>query len=134
MAPIGQALRSLLPFRKKASATHKLPYPPGQVTWLGAGKASWTARGYAALSREAYQKNVIAHRCVKMVSQCVATIPIKIIRDKTIVQNSAVHKILSSPNHMHEVNRRTAQQGRLQILLLRKLLAILVLLIADKLG
>jgi len=33
-----------------------------------------------------------------------------------------------------EVNRRTAQQGRLQVLLLGKILAILILLIVDKLG
>ena len=33
-----------------------------------------------------------------------------------------------------EVNRRTAAQGRLQLLLLGKILAILILLIVDKLG
>lgn len=102
MAPLGQALRSLLPFGKKASATHNLPYPSGQVTWLGANKASWTSRGYAALSREAYSKNVIAHRSIKMVAECGATIPLKLSRDNTLLQSSALQSLLARPNHMQD--------------------------------
>lgn len=102
MAPLGQALRSLLPFRKKASATHSLPHPSGHVTWLGSGKASWTSRGYAALSREAYSKNVIAHRSIKMVAECGATIPLKVSRDNILLQSSALQTLLSQPNHMQD--------------------------------
>lgn len=102
MAPLGQALRSLLPFRKKASATHILPHPSGQVTWLGAGKASWTARGYSALSREAYSKNVIAHRSIKMVAECAATIPLKVMRDGTLVRKSVIQTLLNKPNYMQD--------------------------------
>lgn len=102
MAPIGQALRSLLPFGKKASATHNLPYPSGHVTWLGASKASWTSRGYAALTREAYSKNVIAHRSIKMVAECGATIPLRVSRDNTLLQSSALQTLLAQPNHMQD--------------------------------
>lgn len=102
MAPLGQALRSMLSFRKKASATHNLPHPLGQVTWLGAGKASWTSRGYAALSREAYSKNVIAHRSIKMVAECGATIPLRVSRDRTTLQSSALQSLFAQPNHMQD--------------------------------
>ncbi len=102
MARLGHALRFLLPFRQKASATHILSHPSGQVTWLGTGKANWTARGYAALSREAYSKNVIAHRSVKMVSECAATIPLKIFRDQTLLQSSAIQSLLARPNHLQD--------------------------------
>lgn len=40
----------------------------------GEGEARWTGRSYAALSREGFMKNPVAHRCVRLVSEAAASI------------------------------------------------------------
>ncbi|MFN3505888.1 MAG: phage portal protein [Allorhizobium sp.] len=49
---------------------------PGTALALIAGEseARWTGRSYAALSREGFMKNPVAHRCVRMVSEAAASI------------------------------------------------------------
>ncbi len=39
------------------------------------GAARWTPRDYVALTREGFERNAIAHRCVRMIAESVATIP-----------------------------------------------------------
>lgn len=41
------------------------------------GSASWTPRHYAALSREGYQKNPIAYRCIRMIAEAAASVRLK---------------------------------------------------------
>jgi len=38
----------------------------------GAGRASWTPRNYAALSREGFERNAVAYRCVRLVAEAAA--------------------------------------------------------------
>jgi HK97 family phage portal protein len=49
---------------------------PGTALALiaGEGEARWTGRSYAALSREGFMKNPVAHRCVRLVSEAAASI------------------------------------------------------------
>lgn len=49
---------------------------PGTALALiaGEGEARWTGRSYAALAREGFMKNPVAHRCVRMVSEAAASI------------------------------------------------------------
>lgn len=41
-----------------------------------AGRAVWTPRDYAALSREGFQKNAIVHRAVRLMSEAAAALPL----------------------------------------------------------
>ncbi len=43
------------------------------ISLQGAGRARWTPRDYAALSREGYLKNAIVHRAVKLVAENAAS-------------------------------------------------------------
>jgi phage portal protein BeeE len=74
-----------LPFRLPwAEARDRSPEPeekalharPGSALALiaGEGEARWTGRSYAALSREGFMKNPVAHRCVRLVSEAAASI------------------------------------------------------------
>ncbi|MCJ8240286.1 phage portal protein [Peteryoungia algae] len=49
---------------------------PGTALSLiaGEGEARWTGRSYAALAREGFMKNPVAHRCVRLVSEAAASI------------------------------------------------------------
>jgi HK97 family phage portal protein len=44
------------------------------LTLESGGRARWTPRDYAALTREGYVKNAIVHRCVKLVSENAASV------------------------------------------------------------
>ena len=74
-----------LPFRlpwaeardRSPVAQEKALHPrPGTALALiaGEGEARWTGRSYAALSREGFMKNPVAHRCVRLVSEAAASI------------------------------------------------------------
>lgn len=49
---------------------------PGTALALiaGEGEARWTGRSYAALSREGFMRNPVAHRCVRLLSEAAASI------------------------------------------------------------
>ena len=48
----------------------------GAIALYVAGRAVWTPRDYAALSREGFQKNAIVHRAVRLVSEAAASLPL----------------------------------------------------------
>mgnify|MGYP006215837237 CR=1 FL=1 len=57
------------PDRNPAPDEKALHPRPGTALALiaGEGEARWTGRNYAALSREGFMKNPVAHRCVRLV-------------------------------------------------------------------
>ena len=63
---LGNAWRAL---RTKASATHPL------LVHLGLGQPRWTPRRYDRLAEEAYRNNVVAYRCIRLISQNAAAVP-----------------------------------------------------------
>ena len=46
-----------------------------------AGRASWSPRDYGGLAREGYQKNAIVYRCVRMISEAAASVPLCVRRE-----------------------------------------------------
>ena len=102
MAAFGQTVRRWFNVSSapdsKSSATSRLPHSGSQVTWLQQGKPNWTARGYSALVREGYLKNSVAHRAVKMVSECAASLPLQVLRDTVDVSKSPAGRLLARPN------------------------------------
>ncbi|MCJ2031806.1 phage portal protein [Methylobacterium sp. J-043] len=42
----------------------------------GEGRAVWTARDYAALAREGFQRNAVVHRSVRLVAEAAASLPL----------------------------------------------------------
>ena len=83
---------------QKASAA-----APLLVQW-GAGQPRFTPRQYDQLAREAYQKNVIAYRCIRLVSQNAATVPWIVYRGKgenrTRLEDHPLKSLLENPNPM----------------------------------
>jgi len=107
MAAFGQSVKRWLGFHGatdiKSSATHYLPHPSQQVTWVTPNKPQWTNRSYAALVHEGYLKNSVAHRCVRMIAECASGLPLKIKRDGIAIDNSSVGKVLRRPNPLQDM-------------------------------
>ncbi len=70
------------------------------VTLSQPGSPAWSQRDYAAFARDAYQRNVIAFRAVKMVSQGAAKIPWQLMSGETEIKNPKhpLLKLLHRPN------------------------------------
>jgi len=56
--------------QKQSSATQPL------VALHLSSHASWSGRDYGALAREGYQKNAVVYRCVRLISEAAASIPL----------------------------------------------------------
>lgn len=41
-----------------------------------AGRPVWTSRDYAALAREGYERNPVVHRCVRLIAEAAAQMPL----------------------------------------------------------
>jgi len=68
-----------------------------------AGNPVWTPRRYDTFAREAYQRNIVAFRCVEMVSSAVASIPWTLSRRASngqteIVRDHPILTLLERPN------------------------------------
>lgn len=61
---------------------------------LSAG-ASWSPRHYAGLSREAYQRNPIAYRCVRLVAEAAASVRLCVRREGMRAQDDPAALLLS---------------------------------------
>lgn len=86
--------------RKEQKASQTAPL---FVQW-GAGQPRFTPRQYDQLAREAYQKNVIAYRCIRLVSQNAATVPWVIYQGKgdrrRALEDHPLKSLLENPNPM----------------------------------
>ncbi len=91
-----QKLKSLL--QTKSSATSSI------VALHTAGRPQWTSRNYAALAREGYAGNVVGYRCVRMVAEAAASVPLLLYMDGKEVEEHPIMALLARPN--------AAQTGR----------------------
>jgi HK97 family phage portal protein len=63
-----------------------------------AGRAVWTPRDYAALSREGFQKNAIVHPAVRLVSEAAAALPLVLKSEGREIAAHPLLALLSRPN------------------------------------
>jgi len=73
------------PVEQKASATAPV------VSFHGSGRAAWSPRDTVSLTKNGFVSNPIGFRCVKMISEAVAAVPLR-VRDSEI--NYSTHPVL----------------------------------------
>ena len=71
---------------QKASATGRV------MAWHGAGRVPWSARDTVSLTRTGFAGNPVGFRCVKMIAEAAAALPL-VLQD--CEQRFAVHPVLS---------------------------------------
>ncbi len=73
-----------------------------QTFFQQTGKPVWTPRNYEKFANEAYTKNVIAYRCISLISQSAASVPFILSRtdegETTQVNQHPILKLLKSAN------------------------------------
>ncbi len=98
-------LRSILPWGSAAGRTavpahQALPERKAAtlMSLTSEGRASWTGRSYASLSREGFMRNPVAHRCVRMVSEAAACVPLLIYEQDRERPDHPLLALLRQPN------------------------------------
>lgn len=70
----------------------------GAISAYKIGQPQWTPRNYKQLSEEAYQKNVIAYKCIKLVSGNFASVDWYVTRNGEEVEDHPIIALLQKPN------------------------------------
>ncbi|MBB3539755.1 MULTISPECIES: phage portal protein [unclassified Rhizobium] len=93
-------LRSLLPWGSAAGrkAVPETKTAGGFMSLTAEGRASWTGRSYAALSREGFMKNPVAHRSVRLIAEAAASVPWLLYEGDRERPDHAVQSLLGQPN------------------------------------
>jgi HK97 family phage portal protein len=68
------------------------------VALHGGGTAVWTARDAAALAREAYQKNPVANRAVRLVAEAAGGVPLVLAEAERELAEHPLLALLARPN------------------------------------
>ncbi len=90
---VGRVARGRGPVRQiKASQTGPL------TAWHGVGRPVWTPRDFAALAREGFQKNAVAHRCVRLVAEAAASVPWLVMAGRREAGDHQLAALLARPN------------------------------------
>ena len=89
-----------LPWRRPAegSALRETKGAPGFIAIAHEGRAHWTARSYAALAREGFMKNPVAHRAVRLISEAAAAVPLLLYEGTQERSDHPMLSLLSRPN------------------------------------
>lgn len=90
LAVLARAFAALL--EGKASRTAPL------VALQVQGRAVWTPRDYATLAREGYGRNPVAYRCVRMIAEAVASIPLRLHERGRPLSEHPLLALLRRPN------------------------------------
>ncbi|MCL4147237.1 UNVERIFIED_CONTAM: hypothetical protein GTU68_044661 [Idotea baltica] len=80
------------PAHAKASATGAL------ASVHGAGRPVWTPRDIASLTRQSYITNAIAHRCVRLIAESAASIPLQVSVRGRVQTDHPLAALLMRPN------------------------------------
>lgn len=70
----------------------------GFVSLTADGQARWTGRSYAALAREGFMRNPVAHRCVRLVAEAAACVPWLIYEGDRELAGHPLAGLMRQPN------------------------------------
>ena len=76
----------------KASRTGPL------IAVTGAGRPRWTPRDYGNLAREGFARNAVAYRCVRMIAEACAAMPLVVFAGGVRDDDHPVARLLRQPN------------------------------------
>lgn len=74
------------------------PPPLGGMAVYVTGRPLWTSRDGTALAREGFQRNPIVHRCVRLMAEAAASIPLTLIRGAEELASHPIAALLARPN------------------------------------
>jgi len=94
-------MRWNLPWAKRPGTTapgERKAVAPGFVALHLQGEASWTRRDYAALAREGFMRNPVAHRSVRLIAEAASAIGWLLYEDAAELDRHPLLDMLARPN------------------------------------
>jgi len=82
---------------RRAPATKESAAKP-LIALASPGAPRWTPRDYARLAREGYVANPVAHRCVRMIAEAAASLPLAVRRAGQRSDADPLSVLLAAPN------------------------------------
>ncbi|PZN99930.1 MAG: phage portal protein, partial [Alphaproteobacteria bacterium] len=68
------------------------------IAFSHGGRARWTPRDYAHLAAEGFGKNAVAYRCVRMIAEGDASVPLAVFADGGRAADHPLARLLAKPN------------------------------------
>src|SRR3990167_11349538 len=62
------------------------------------GRPVWTPRDYESLAREGFAKNPVAYRCVRMIAEAAASIPLAVFAGGRRADDHPLRRLVDRPN------------------------------------
>ena len=92
--------RSPAPAAQSAlQSERKAGYPGGPfIAFSPAGHPIWSPRSYSAFAREGYAANPVAFRCIRMIAESAASVPIILYDGRTEIDKHPLLDVLATPN------------------------------------
>lgn len=85
-------------FRRSAPEATKRSAVAPLVAFYEAGRPVWSSRDYAGLAREGYQRNPVAYRCVRLIAEAAASVPILLFAGRRELDEHPILTLLAQPN------------------------------------
>jgi HK97 family phage portal protein len=87
-------------FLKKRRAPEVKDSAVGRViAWTQQGRAVWTPRDYESLAREGFGRNPVAYRCVRMIAEAAASVPLAVFQGgERAGADHPLARVLARPN------------------------------------
>lgn len=91
-------LSSFLPWRRAGVSVVPETKASGFFALTAEGRAHWSSRSYASLSREGFMKNPVAHRAVRMIAEAATSVPWLAFDGETERPEAPALALLRRPN------------------------------------
>ena len=62
------------------------------------GRPVWTSRDYESLAREGFQRNAVVYRCVRMIAEAAASVPLMVMQGGERREDHPLAQRLRAPN------------------------------------
>lgn len=70
----------------------------GMIAFHGAGRTVWSPRDEVSLTRSGYQENAVVFRCVRMVAEAAAAVPLQLSVGDEAMTDHPILELLAAPN------------------------------------
>ena len=68
------------------------------ITLHSAGQPQWTPRNYASFAEEGVAQNAICYRCVRMIAEAAASLPLRVWEGEVSFDDHPILTLLANPN------------------------------------
>lgn len=96
---LGRLAGKAAPWRRPMAAIESKASAAGPLIALDTlRQPAWTPRDYAAFAREGYMGNAIVYRCVRMIAETAASVPLLLYRGEEEITAHALTDLINRPN------------------------------------